>query len=181
MAWPSVGSPTRPRLYRRLEACRFGLLMVHMDFSVLIQRSPEDVFAFACDPSNYRAWQSDVQAVTMTSGAKTGLGATYEVRVKPFRRVQRGKLEIVAFQAPKTATVRGNAEGVRFEHTYTVTREGSGTRLRRSMDVTPPGVMRLLVPILSPLFRRRHVEYLDRLKKELEAHPSTARPVDRHA
>lgn len=144
-----------------------GRVERHID----IGRPAEEVFAFVADARHDPQWCSTVRSCEQLAGDGPGLGARYEARHKPtpVHPVMRRELEIVAYEAPRLVRWRQEDQNGRFEITYRVEPNGSGTRFTQSDQIAwkVPGPIGALA---ERLFVRRHIgEQMEALKQLLES------------
>ena len=143
-------------------------IMITITASILIDRSPEDVFAFACDYRNDPHWRSGVADMRLEPGTVIAAGHhTHEI-MKILGRTTTTEAEISTHQPPhKTAfrTVGGDltANGHRL-----VEIEGRQTRFTYQAHA---GLDRLYQPFATPiqwLLTRRARQDANHLKALLE-------------
>ena len=58
--------------------------MVRSAESVVIRRTPEDVFAYVADLRNEPNWHVDIDSVDAATDPVPSVGKTYPLRLKPF-------------------------------------------------------------------------------------------------
>ena len=53
--------------------------------------------------------------------------------------------------------------------TFTVEPEGTGARVSRKVEMHPPGLMKLMAPLMGGMFKKRNVGFLSNLKQVMES------------
>ena len=77
-------------------------------------------------------------------------------------------LELVEFERPSRVTFRATSRIVNFDDAVTLTQEGSGTRLRATMEAQPRGVMKVMGPMMGRTMRAQFEGNWNHLKRMLE-------------
>jgi uncharacterized membrane protein len=144
--------------------------------TVTIQRPLEEVYAYMSDAEHEAEWRTNVIEMTHVSGPRTGAGATYRQVVKgPFGRglpadmrfTEAEPNERLAFET-LTGPMRPNGE-----ITFSPAGEGQ-TKLHIRMTWEPTGAMKLVAPLLGPMFSRSLREGYSNLVRILDTPPSPA-------
>lgn len=135
-----------------------------------INRSPDEVFAYAVDPANLTSWQENV--VSATHDGVLGPGA----RVVTVRRVGRRErtmtMEMTDHHAPHGWSMRGIDGPVRPLVTTRIEPldDGARSRITIELDFEGHGIGKVLVPLLvRPEARKGLPRNLDRLRSNLES------------
>lgn len=146
--------------------------------AVSIDAPPERIFPLINDFHAWEAWSPwetiDPQLIRTYSGATAGRGAIYEWNGN--RQVGRGRMEIVASEAPQRVEIRLDFM-VPFEaHNtveFTLEPMGGATRVRQAMFGPSPLLSRLmgLVFSMDKMVGGKYEEGLARLKALVEARP----------
>jgi uncharacterized protein YndB with AHSA1/START domain len=136
--------------------------------SVVIARSPEDVFAFIADGTTAPRWRGGVTDVSLVSGS--GQGARYKQGVKgPGGRRVDADYEVTAFEPPSRLAFSATAGPVRPTGEYRLEPVSGGTQVTFSLDATLSGFSRLLMGGAVQKSMDAEVGSLARLKSVLEA------------
>jgi hypothetical protein len=139
--------------------------------SIEIDRSAEEVFAYATDPSRFSEWQKGVVGGHMNSTGAPQVGD----RCLTTRRIGFANRpvtsELVRFDPPKQWGVRGVDGPIRAAVDVTVQPlSDSRAHLTIALDFEGQGIGRLLVPLLVRREARREMPLNVRtLKQRLEA------------
>ena len=138
--------------------------------TVLIARSPADVFAYTSDLRNEPSW--NVEVVSVASGAdETGLevGRSYATRFVPFLAEEEGTLSVVEVEPGTSVILQTEFAGLTSRITYSYAAHGQGTRFTRDVEVHPVGMLRLITPFVRRRVRRANRRDVANLKRLLEA------------
>ncbi len=142
--------------------------------SVMIERPPEEVFAYVTEPQNIPEWVELIRAVrTETEGPpREGERFTVAVYIEFLSRKWEHSFEVTAYEPPRRYSNRRNIGGsFQDEHTYTFEEAGGGggTRLSLAMEVHPGVFFRVFGPLLEQPIQRQVRKELGTLKDRLEA------------
>jgi uncharacterized protein YndB with AHSA1/START domain len=139
--------------------------------SVDIARPPQEVWAYATDPTRLKEWQESlVEAKEQTEGP-TRVGS----RMTQTRRVGKSTrtftLEVIAHEPPNRFAFKGIDGPVRPRGTIALEPLDDGQRTRYSMefDVEGHGLGILLAPLVRRNIRKELPENLKHLKGKLES------------
>lgn len=142
--------------------------MMTAEASEAIAKSPEEVFAFVADVRNDPKWHTDVTDVTLTQGDGETVGSVYEIKVKPQMGMTGGTVKVAEYSAPSRIVFNVDMGKMKPTTTFTVQREGSGARISRKVEMETTGLMKLMAPLMSGMFRKRNVTFLGNLKRVME-------------
>jgi uncharacterized protein YndB with AHSA1/START domain len=113
-----------------------GRVKAHL--STVVNRTPEDVFAYIADVSKHAEWSPKAYRVEGID-APVQLGSTFtSYGWVPKDADHRNDVEVTAFDAPRTIEFTGRERGEDFVNTYVLTREGNATRIDRTLDFPKP-------------------------------------------
>lgn len=136
-----------------------------------VERSAQDVFAYATDPSRFHEWQDGVLDGRMDNPGAPVVGAacTTTRRIGFADRTSRSLVTHV--DAPVTWGIRGTDGPIRANVDVTVEALSSErSRLTIAVDFTSHGFGALLVPLaVRPAARREMPTNVDALKRRLES------------
>jgi len=140
---------------------------------VRIARQIEEVFAYVSDPGNFPAWNSAVETVRRTTGARA-VGSTYAMK----RRLPSGsaanELEIVAFEQPREFAIRTTSGPTPFVYRYRFSPEDGETVVQLDAEVELGGTAALVGPLARRFVKRGVDENFATLKRILEERSVTA-------
>ena len=135
------------------------------EHEVVIERPPEDVYAFLSDPGNLPKWQSEVLEIRQESPTRFT-----EVRTFVGRRVE-STLDVTAADPGREFSLRATAGPVRFTVRHLLEPAGEGATRVRLVGETQGagGLFKLGGRLLRRAAERRAEEDFARLKQLLES------------
>lgn len=139
--------------------------------SIDIDRSADDVFAYATDPSRFSEWQKGVVRGEMKGSAIPQAG-DHCVTTRRIGFADRpSTAELVCFDPPRQWSVRGLDGPIRAMVDVTVEpRSDTSAHLTIALDFVGYGIGRLLVPLIVRAEARREMPMnVATLKERLEA------------
>lgn len=139
--------------------------MAVIESTVLIERTPEDVFDYLVDLRNEMEWNPGVVSMQKLTEGPLGVGTRYLAKWKQSGHIE---VECTEFDPPRRwAYHNGGPVSVTF--TVNLTRHGAGTRLAATFDAQPHGWMRLAFPVFVQIMKRQEKANMINLKKTLES------------
>ena len=140
--------------------------------SIEIARSPDDVFAYATDPSRMAEWQESVVGSQLQGEGPPGPGK----RVTQTRRIGKSErtmtAELTEFTPPSAWAGHGIDGPVRaqFRGTVEPLEEGARSRVTLELDFKGHGIGMLLVPLVVRKQAQRELpKNMQTLKERLES------------
>ncbi len=124
-------------------------VMFNMSESVLIHRSPEDVFEFVADLRNFPIWRANLASSTVVSERSTDVGARCDEEIQMGPRRIPATCEITAFSAGRTFSFQAVSPGLTYDGHVVVGPEEDGSSFTLSGEVRVNGFLRLLQPIIK--------------------------------
>lgn len=143
--------------------------MVRSAESVVVARSPEDVFAFVADLRNEPRWHVDVAAVPPGTDPVPVAGTTYPVTFTPFMGKTAGTFTALAVEPGRRVEYRADFAGLQPHITYTVEPVAEGARFTRAVEMKPGGLKVLMTPMMAFMVPRRNKVFVANLKRVLES------------
>jgi hypothetical protein len=142
---------------------------VDVSTTAVIQRTPDEVAAFAADPTNAPTWYVNIKSVEWKTPPPLRVGSKVAFVAHFLGRRIAYAYEIVEFVRDRRLVMR-TAEGpFPMETTYTWEPTGSGaTRMTLRNRGTPAGFSRLLAPFMAFAMRRANRKDLAALQALLE-------------
>ena len=135
---------------------------------IVIDRPIDEVFAFLADAENDPQWRPAVLDIRRVSGE--GAGAVYEQGLKgPAGRRVAGDVEVTDFRPSELIAFRAIKGPVRPTGRYELSSEGSGTRVRFSLEAELAGPKKWLMGGAVQKAVNNEVGSLENLKRVLEA------------
>jgi uncharacterized protein YndB with AHSA1/START domain len=148
--------------------------MITVEKTVLIDRSPEAVFAFVSDQTNAPQWQRGLTVVRRTTDGPIGVGTRHTFERTLMGRRMDGSNEYTRYE-PNELVAFAWTGPIPGQASYVVERGGSdGTRLAARLEMRAHGMLRLAEPLLAAGLRRDVMANLVTLKHVLES--EEARP-----
>jgi len=143
--------------------------MVQSAESVIIDRSPDEVFSYVADLRNEPRWHEDVDEVPAETDPVPVQGRTYSVKFKPFMGKTDGTFTALDVVPGSRVTYRADFAGLQPTITYEVVGTDAGTRFTRAVDMRPRGIKVLMTPMMAFMVPRRNKVFVRNLKHALEA------------
>jgi hypothetical protein len=147
---------------------------VVIEHAVDIRRSPEEVFDYCTDLGREPEWNPRTRWIKQLTGGPIGLRTRYEgewIKGDPMT------IEFVRFQRPTSWASVGGSRRLVASTEGQVSKTPDGARLVLRTRLQPRGALRLLLPVLGPIMRRREDRNLHAIKAALEQEQGTDRPV----
>ena len=144
--------------------------------SVTIERPVADVFAYMSRIENLPTWQGAIVAAQPTAPGPPRVGATFAATAQVMGRLVEGTGEIVAWDPPRSYTLKSTSGPLLLTVTMTLTADGPGTRVTGVSEGEARGVLRFVGGGLEPILQRQAQQDLERLKAVLEAGPAASPP-----
>jgi uncharacterized protein YndB with AHSA1/START domain len=134
---------------------------------VSIARPPAEVFRFIADVRNDPSWHTDVREVT-SSTETVGVGTVFTVKVKPSMGVSEGTMTVSRLEPDRLIEFRGRMGKMTPTVTNICEPDGQGTRVTRRVELEPPGIMRVMTPMIKRVIGKGNAGFLANLKRRLE-------------
>ncbi len=140
--------------------------------SVIVRRTPSEVFDYLADPRNELEWNPKVQLMEKLTDGPIGVGTKF--------RAKWTKSKVVAMECTKYDRPSGwcyvNGGPVAVELTASLDDHPDGTLLTTRFEANPRGAFRLVFPIFIAMMRREERRNMDLLKNALESQQGVTRP-----
>lgn len=143
--------------------------MITIDLSMLVDRSPQDVFDFLSDPLNLPQWQTMIAKIEQETPGEPAIGTKYRVFAQALGRNIEGEMQITAFEPPHKAGFVNQSGPMRVNITVTLKPVGSGAKIALHAEGNPAGVFALAEGILAGKIKAEMEANLARLKAVLES------------
>lgn len=141
--------------------------MPSIALSVTIDRPLDDVFAVLTDVTRTARWSSGAESERWLTKPPHGLGSRREAVSRTMGRRMTNIAEVTAYDPGRGWTMR-SISGPPFEASAAFHAEGSGTRVDWTWSFGRSRLARIALIPLVPVFRRRFVTDLGRLKGMME-------------
>lgn len=147
--------------------------MIHIEESIIINRSIEEVFAFTSETKNLPLWQTDVVEARHTPEGPVQVGTKMMlVRAMMGRKIE-GTADVVEY-APPTRYAYKTTSGPEVTGVNTCEAVASGTKFSTMFDMLTGGVLSLADPLVARTIKRSVETGLATLKEVLESRAGAA-------
>jgi uncharacterized protein YndB with AHSA1/START domain len=136
-----------------------------------VGRPPEEVFAYATDPSRFGEWQWGVVSGQLLGDGPPAVGSRFTTTTRFGGAEQVSALEITEFSPPRRWAARGLDGPVRVKASLTVDPLDGGARSRITLtaDFEGRGPGKMLIPlVVRPQAAREAPKTCRRLRERLE-------------
>jgi uncharacterized protein YndB with AHSA1/START domain len=143
--------------------------MIKSAESVVIARTPEEVFQYVADLRNEPNWHVDIASVPEQTDPVPIVGKTYPLNFKPFMGKTDGTFTALDVKHGSRLQYRADFAGLQPRITYTVEPAGEGARFTRGVEMQPSGLKVLMTPMMAYMVPRRNKVFVQNLKSVLES------------
>jgi carbon monoxide dehydrogenase subunit G len=143
--------------------------MINFELGALVDRPPQEVFAFLSNPLNLPKWQAMVGSIEQVTPGATAVGSKYNVHAEMLGRHLDGVMEITAFEPPAKFGFTNQAGPMQVTVTVTLKPAGTGTKITLNAQGNPGGLFKLAEGPLGHQIQSQMEANLARLKSLLEA------------
>jgi uncharacterized protein YndB with AHSA1/START domain len=133
--------------------------------AVDIQQSPDEVFDYSTDLSREPEWNPRTRWIEKLTDGPIGLGTRFRgewIKGDPMT------IELVRVERPTAWASVGRSRRLVANSEGQVSKTPGGARLVIRMELQPRGALRLLLPVLGPIMRRREHRNLRTIEAALE-------------
>lgn len=142
--------------------------MAEVKGSIEIGRPAKDVFEYLSDPKNNVEWEKSVLESELTSEGPIGVGTQGRI-VENFLGSNKGTWEITEYAQDKVIAFAFESEQISGERRFELKSTDSDTTLKYWLEGTPRNaILKLLMPLMMPIFKREVRQDYERLKGILE-------------
>jgi carbon monoxide dehydrogenase subunit G len=135
---------------------------------IAIARPSAEVFSYIADIRNDPSWHTDVLEVRSSTDA-VGMGTVFNVKVKPSMGVSEGTMTVSRFEPGRLIEFHGRMGRMAPTVTNICKPDAEGTRVTRRVEMDPPGIMRVMSPLMSRMIGKSNEGFLANLKRLLES------------
>ena len=132
-----------------------------------IARPPAEVFSYIADVRNDPTWHTDVLEVRSSTDV-VGMGTVFDVKVKPSMGVSEGTMTVSRFEPGRLIEFRGRMGKMAPTVTNMCEPDAQGTLVTRRVEIDPPGIMRVMSPLMKRMIAKSNDGFLTNLKRLLE-------------
>jgi uncharacterized protein YndB with AHSA1/START domain len=140
---------------------------MRVERSIFIERPPADVFRHMADVRNDPSWHTDVLEVQSSTDV-VGVGTVFDVKVKPSMGVSGGTMTVSRLEPGRLIEFQGRMGKMAPTVTNICETDAQGTRVTRRVELEPPGVMRIMSPLIKRMIAKSDEGFLANLKRLLE-------------
>ena len=144
--------------------------MVRVEHSLVIERPPTEVFAYATDPDKLPEWQSTALEARSDGPMRQGARVT-EVRKFLGRRME-SEVEVTAYEPDRRFALKVVSGPVPFTYEQTLEPSDGGTAVKVLLEGEPGVFFKLAEPLVERAVRRQIQADFEQLKDILEARSS---------
>jgi carbon monoxide dehydrogenase subunit G len=144
--------------------------VVRVEHTVVIERSPADVFAFLADPANLPAWQRSCVATEVEG--PLDVGSRFAETRSFLGRHARTLVEVVELEPGRLFTVEVVEGPIALVVHHRLEQAGTGTRVSVVAEGEPAGLLRLGNRFVVGAIEQETRDDFARLKELLESRPA---------
>lgn len=143
-----------------------------------IAAPPERVFALISDFANAPKRIPAILRVEMLTSGPVGIGTRFSETRKMFGKEATETMEVVAFDAPRSYSLRAYNCGCEYNSSFGVEPDGAGSKLTFHFDAKPVTLMaKLMSPLahlmMGPMLRKCVAQDLEGIQKAAEGGVAT--------
>jgi uncharacterized protein YndB with AHSA1/START domain len=132
--------------------------------NISIARPPADVFSYVADVRNDPTWHTDVLEVRSSTDG-VGMGTVFDIDVKPSMGVSEGMMTVSRFEPGRLIEFQGRMGKMAPTVTVICEPDAHGTRVTRRVELEPPGVLRVMAPLIKSKIAKSNEGFLANLKR----------------
>lgn len=137
--------------------------------SVVVRRSPDEVFAYVADLRNEPQWHVDIRSVPPETDPVAVVGKSYRLEFVPFMGKTEGTFTVREVVPGSRIEIDAEMAGIKPHITYLVEPAEGGARFTRAVDLKLRGALILMTPVMAMMVPRRNKVFVANLKRILEA------------
>ena len=143
--------------------------MPRVESSIVINRPPEEVFAFLSDKDNDPLWQSGVVEASKTSEGPWAVGSTGRNVNRFLGRQIESTWEITEYELNKKVSFKSTSGPMPYQGSWTLEPVENGTRYTVVFYAEIGGLFKLAEPLVLGMAKRQMETDLGNVKDLLEA------------
>jgi uncharacterized protein YndB with AHSA1/START domain len=144
-------------------------------WTVVINKRPEQVFAYIADMKRHGEWSPKAFSAEQLTEGPIGVGTRFRsVGWIPRDPKHANEVEVTAYEAPRRFAFTAYDQGQEFRSDFTLTPQAGGTQVVRVTQMpSPPGVFGMVFPVFFSFFVKPAVQKgMNMLKDRAEAQAS---------
>jgi len=138
------------------------------NYTIHIDQTPSDVFAFMMDFSKSSRWRNLVRRIDVVTPGPLRVGSQLLITMDVLGSVKQLSSEVWAYDPPRRYGVRNTVNNVTGVFEYQLGTDNGGTLLRFTCTIRPHGWMWLALPLLILESRVRYRAQLSNFKQALD-------------
>jgi carbon monoxide dehydrogenase subunit G len=142
--------------------------MARAEHSVVIQRPPNEVFAYLSDPSKIAEWQASALEAVQESPGAMAVGTRVREARKFLGKRMESVMEVTAHEPGRELGLKAVSGPIRFEVRQHFEPVGAGTRIDVVIEGEPGGFFKLAEPLVVRAVGRELANNLATAKDILE-------------
>lgn len=140
---------------------------MHLENTLTIRRSPEEVFEYLADFENVPNWNYAIVETRKTSEGPVGVGATYR-QTRSIPSPAEETFTVTEFEPDHRLAIRGDLGPFQGTLTYELDGVAGGTQLTNRADLEGKGLAKVAAPLLGGRVGDAVAANLQKLKEILE-------------
>ena len=128
--------------------------MIRVETSVVIDRLPDEVFAYISNFENNPKWQSGMQQAKFTSEGPLGVGSTYTQVAKFLGRRIQSTFEVLEYEPERMVKATTTSGSFPITFTRLVEPVEGGTQVAAIIEGDASGFFKLAEPLMARLVQR---------------------------
>ncbi len=143
--------------------------MAKLEFSIVINRPVEEVFAFLCNAENDPKWASGSIEVKKMSQGPIGVGTSWRSVGKFLGQRMESESEVTEYEPNRKYASKIKVESMPYEARATFERVEGGTQVNVAFEGEPDSFFKLTEPLLLSMAKRQFETDFAHLKDLMEA------------
>lgn len=142
--------------------------MAEFTREIHINKSPDAVFAFACDLENAPNWITDIVRIEKLTEGPVRAGTQFRETRRFGNQEHSAVIEVTAHEAPRVHTASSSAFGIHCTYHYTFEPEASGTRVRLEAQATSKWYPSFVINRMLRMMENMDGDQLEKLKAAMD-------------
>ena len=139
--------------------------MAILKLTQVINRPAERVFATIVDAGHFVDWNPTIKGSRQLTSGPPGEGSRFEWDLAGFGTVEQ---ELQEFEPNRRVRIVPHIRTLAGGHRFTLTPDGTGTRVDHELEMIPKGWFMLMGPMMAMMGRRNLRATADALKRHVE-------------
>jgi uncharacterized protein YndB with AHSA1/START domain len=139
------------------------------EFSVFIDRPPQEVFDFVTNPDNDHLWQETLVSSEWVTPEPAGAGSIKKVVIRFLGRNMEGTVEYISWDPPDSYRFKSDDGPFSLEATTKFEPKEGGTQLTLEAQLEGGGLLKLVMGLVTGQAKKQDTKNFNALKEILEA------------